>query len=333
LSKTKSNLVATLGKADSGKGLVLSGNTDTVPYDLERWTSDPFQLTEKGQGFYGLGTCDMKSFFAIVLEAVKNFNPKRFQAPLAIVATADEESTMAGAKLLLEQGFAPGKYALIGEPTSLRPVRMHKGVMMEAIRVQGMSGHSSNPALGANALEGMHRVLSELIEWRTQLQNENRNPMFEVDVPTLNFGLIRGGDSPNRICANCETWIDIRPLPGMDLNELRNSLKRRLENVLSDVDARLSLQIESLYEGLPAFETSADSPFVRACERLAGHLAGSVAFGTEAPYFSRLGMETVVLGPGSIAQAHQADEYLAVDQIQPAIELFQKLVHRICLAD
>lgn len=330
VSRSKSNLVATLGNPDSGHGLVLSGHTDTVPYDAERWTSDPFKLTEKEQRLYGLGSADMKSFFGIVLEAVKLFEASRFRAPLVIVATADEESTMAGAKLLLAQGMAPGKYAVIGEPTSLKPVRMHKGVMMEAIRVRGRSGHSSNPALGASALEGMHRVLSELIQWRKELQHANRNPLFEVDVPTLNLGAIRGGDSPNRICAQCETLIDIRPLPGMDLQELRESLKHRLQSVLAG-DSGLSLSIESLFDGLPAFETTSDSPFVRTCESLTGHPAGAVAFGTEAPYFSRLGMETVIIGPGSIDQAHQPDEFLPMDQIQPAIELIRNLIHRVCL--
>ncbi|MCI0666596.1 MAG: acetylornithine deacetylase [Methylococcaceae bacterium] len=330
VSKSKSNLVATLGRHRAGSGLVLSGHTDTVPYDEERWSCDPFQLTEKDQRLYGLGSADMKSFFGIALEAVRIFDVKQFETPLVIVATADEESTMAGAKRLLDEGIQPGRYALIGEPTSLKPVRMHKGVMMESIRVRGESGHSSNPALGASALEGMHRVLAELLRWRRELQQSNRNPMFEVDVPTVNLGAIRGGDSPNRICAQCETLIDIRPLPGMDLKELRESLNHRLQSVLAD-EPRLSLTIDSLFEGIPAFETDPDSAFLRTCESLTGHPAQAVAFGTEAPYFSRLGMETVILGPGSIDQAHQPDEYLPMKQIKPAIELIRNLIRRYCL--
>ncbi|MGH8547774.1 MAG: acetylornithine deacetylase [Methylococcales bacterium] len=330
VSKSKSNLVATLGNYNAGTGLVLSGHTDTVPYDEDRWTTDPFKLTEKGQGLYGLGSADMKSFFGIALEAIKIFEAKQFQAPLVIVATADEESTMAGAKLLLEQGIQLGRVAVIGEPTSLKPVRMHKGVMMESIRVRGESGHSSNPALGASALEGMHRVLGELLQWRKELQESNRNPMFEVDVPTVNLGAIRGGDSPNRICAHCETLIDIRTLPGMGLNELRESLNHRLQSVLAG-DPRLSLTIYPLFDGVPAFETAPDSAFIRTCEALTGYPAQAVAFGTEAPYFSRLGMETVILGPGSIDQAHQPDEFLPMDQIKPAIDLIRNLIHRVCL--
>jgi acetylornithine deacetylase len=330
LSPSKSNLVATLGGPASASGLVLSGHTDTVPFDDERWSSDPFQLTEKNHRLYGLGSADMKSFFGIALEAVKIFDSRQFKAPLVMIATADEESTMAGARCLLEQGIQLGRVAVIGEPTSLRPVRMHKGVMMELIRVRGESGHSSNPALGASALEGMHRVLTELLQWRRELQDANRNPMFEVDVPTLNLGSIRGGDSPNRICAHCETSIDIRPLPGMELAALRESLNQRLRHVLAD-DPRLSLSIDSLFEGIPAFETASDSTFVRTCESLTGHPAQAVAFATEAPFLSRLGMETVIIGPGSIDQAHQPDEFLPMDQINPAIEIIRNLVHRYCL--
>lgn len=330
VSKSKSNLIATLGEPQAGAGLVLAGHTDTVPYDQERWNSDPFRLTEKDQRLYGLGSTDMKSFFGIALEAVKMFDARQFKAPLVIVATADEESTMAGARLLFEQGIQLGKYAVIGEPTSLKPVRMHKGVMMEAIRVHGKSGHSSNPALGASALEGMHRVLSELIEWRRELQASHRNPIFEVEVPTLNLGAIRGGDSPNRICAYCETLIDLRPLPGMELTDLRESLRQRLKRALAD-EPGLSLAVRSLFEGLPAFETAPDSALIRACESLTGHAAQAVAFGTEAPFFSRLGMETVVIGPGSIDQAHQPDEFLPMNQIEPAIELIRKLIQRYCV--
>ncbi|MGR9106423.1 MAG: acetylornithine deacetylase [Gammaproteobacteria bacterium] len=332
LSETKANLVARLGNFEAGEGLVLSGHSDTVPYDEDRWNSDPFKLTEKDGRLYGLGCSDMKSFFGIVLEAVKIFDARHFKAPLVIVATADEESTMAGARILLEQRIPLGRYAVIGEPTSLKAIRMHKGVMMESIRVSGQSGHSSNPALGASALEGMLTVLSELLLWRAELQAAHRNPVFEVDVPTVNLGSIRGGDSPNRICAHCETGIDIRPLPGMDLDELRESLRQRLKSVVAD-NPRLSLAIEPLFAGIPAFESASDSAFVRTCEQLTGSVAGAVAFGTEAPFFSALGVETVIIGPGSIDQAHQPDEYLAMNQIEPAIGLIRNLVARYCVKD
>jgi len=332
IGKNKANLIASLGNINQNTGLVLSGHTDTVPFDEGLWTFDPFKLTEKGDRLYGLGSTDMKAFFGIALEAAQYFEVKRFKNPLVIVATADEESSMSGAKLLRERGIKLGRYAVIGEPTSLQPIRMHKGVMMESIEITGKSGHSSNPALGANALEGMHAVLTEVLAWRAELQRLNRNPYFDVDVPTLNLGAIHGGDSPNRICAHCETKIDIRPLPGMDIIELRESLKQRLNAVL-DKHPKLQIAIRPMFEGTPAFETPGDSAFVNQCEKLSNRAAGSVAFGTEAPYFSDLGIETVVMGPGSIDQAHQPNEYLSINQINPALDLIKQLINRYCISD
>ena len=153
--------------------------------------------------------------------AARGLRAADLTAPLILLATADEESSMDGAHLLVEQQRPRAAHAIIGEPTGLRPVRMHKGIAMEAIRLKGRSGHSSDPALGVNALDGMHQALDELITWRSELQARYRNPLFAVEVPTVNLGHIHGGDNPNRICAECELHFDIRPLPGMDLEELR----------------------------------------------------------------------------------------------------------------
>ncbi|HDN27868.1 MAG TPA: M20/M25/M40 family metallo-hydrolase, partial [Thioploca sp.] len=168
----KFNLLATLGHGEGG--LVLAGHTDTVPYDVGRWLYDPFRLTEIDNRLYGLGTADMKSFFALVLTAVAHISPfiksELLRQPLIILATADEESTMSGARALAAVGRPKAHYAVIGEPTGLRPVRMHKGSFMEAIHLRGQSGHSSDPALGNSALEGMYQVIGELLKWRKQLQ-------------------------------------------------------------------------------------------------------------------------------------------------------------------
>ncbi len=327
-SPPKANLVATLGQGTGG--LVLAGHTDTVPYDDTLWRHDPFRLVERDNRLYGLGTCDMKSFLALVLEAARGFDPADFRQPLILLATADEESSMCGAKALAEAGRRFGRHAVIGEPTGLRPVRMHKGVMMEGIRVTGHSGHSSDPRLGNNAIEGMHRVLGELLRWREALQASHHNPAFEVAGPTLNLGRLHGGDNPNRICACCDLHIDIRPLPGMALDELRETMERRLRDVLAETG--LGLETYRLFEGIPAVETPADAPLVQAVERLTGQTAGAVAFGTEAPYLRQLGMDVVVLGPGDIAQAHQPDEYLALDRITPTLELLRALIRTFCLS-
>jgi len=327
----KANLLASLGSAvEPGEGLVLAGHADTVPFDEGAWSSDPFTGVVKEGRLYGLGSCDMKSFFALALAAAERFQAKDLRHPLTLLATADEESSMSGARALLNRGLKPGRYAVIGEPTGLRPVRMHKGVMMECIRIHGHAGHSSDPSLGANAIEGMQAALGELLTWRAELQARHRNPLFKVAVPTLNLGAIHGGDNPNRICAHCETLIDIRPLPGMSLEGLRVAMHDRLAAVLVAYPG-LRLETPPLFEGVPAFETPAEAEIVRACEALSGHPAEAVNFGTEAPFLSMLGTETVVLGPGDIEQAHQPDEYLALDRVTPTVDLLEKLIDRFCV--
>lgn len=323
----KFNLIASAGSGP--EGLVLSGHTDTVPFDDNKWASDPFQLVERDNRLYGLGSADMKGFFALVLEAVRELDLGNLKHPLIILATADEESTMCGARSLVDTNRRLGRHAVIGEPTGLKPIRLHKGIAMEAIRLTGHSGHSSNPALGVNALDGMHKVIGEMLAWRTELQANYTNPLFEVAVPTINLGHIHGGDNPNRICAHCELHFDIRPLPGMDLDDLRNQLDLRLARTLSD--SGLLLERVSLFDGIPAMETSASAAIVQAAEALTGHRAEAVAFGTEGPYLNELGMETVILGPGSIDQAHQPDEYLDLDQIQPGIDILKSLIRKFCL--
>ena len=323
----KFNLVATLGRG--GDGLVLSGHTDTVPCDPDRWHGDPFTLREADDRYHGLGTCDMKGFFAVVLEALREIDLNRLRKPLVVLATADEESTMCGARALADLGERLGRHALIGEPTDLKPVRLHKGIAMEAVRVTGRAGHSSDPALGRNALEGMTRVLSEIFAWRDELQARHRNPLFEVAVPTLNLGHIHGGDNPNRICGRCEVHFDLRPLPGMALDELREALQARLRACLAD--SGLALEFRTLFPGVEALDTPAEAAIVQAVEELTDHPAQAVSFATEGPFLQKLGLETVVLGPGSIRQAHQPDEYLAFDQIERGVALVRRLIGRFCL--
>ena len=333
INERKANLIATLGASgtnDIEGGLVLSGHTDTVPCNPELWSSDPFTATERDGRLYGLGSADMKSFFALIFEAASQFRVQDLQRPLVLLGTADEESSMSGARKLLAQNRQLGRQAVIGEPTGLKPIRMHKGVMMESIVVRGRAGHSSNPALGANALIGMHTVLGELLAFQETLKSRWKNPAFEVDYPTVNLGAIHGGDSPNRICGCCELLIDIRPLPGMDIDGLHEALQNRLKGTLSSHPG-LSLEVRCLFPGLPPFENAGDNEMTQTCEALSGHSAGAVAFGTEAPFFERLGLQTIVMGPGYIDQAHQPDEFLPLAHIQPGVKLISGLIQHYCL--
>ncbi|MCX4026163.1 acetylornithine deacetylase [Spartinivicinus marinus] len=322
----KANLIATLGSGPGG--LVLAGHTDTVPYDQQRWQYDPFKLTEAGNKWYGLGVCDMKGFFALAIEAIKPFLDKPLKQPLIILATADEESSMDGARALAKAGKPKARYAVIGEPTGLKPIYMHKGIMMERVHIKGQAGHSSNPALGINAIEVMHQVIDTILSFRTELATRYNNPLFEVPAPTLNLGCIHGGDNPNRICGECSLEYDLRPLPGLYCDELREMLQARISPISHDY--QIPISVEAIFPGVEAFATDKNSTLIKTVETLTGHHAESVAFATEAPFLQELGMETVVLGPGNIDQAHQPDEYLSMDTVKPTVSLLQQLISEFC---
>ena len=322
----KANLIATYGTGPGG--LVLAGHTDTVPFDEALWSVDPLKMTEKDGRLYGLGSADMKGFFALVHAAVQPLLQHRFKAPLIILATADEESSMEGARALVWQGRSLGRYAVIGEPTGLKPVNRHKGVLMERLHVQGQSGHSSNPALGRNALEAMHDMITALLGFRAQLQQKFRNPHFAIDVPTMNLGVINGGDNPNRICGHCALEFDVRLLPGMASQQIRDDIRALIEPIAAH--HKVDFTFAPLFAGAEAFAND-HSELLQACEELTGAAGQSVAFGTEAPFMQQLGHDTIVLGPGSINVAHQPDEYMALDQVQPCVHVLQQLIHKFCL--
>ena len=326
-SGNKANLIATLGSGPGG--LVLAGHTDTVPFDEGRWQSDPLNLSERDQRLYGLGSTDMKGFFPLAIAAASQFIDTPLQQPLIFLATADEESSMNGARALAAAGKPKARAAIIGEPTSLAPIRMHKGIMMEAVSITGKAGHSSNPLLGNSALEGAHEVMSDLMTYRAELGERYTNELFSVPFPTLNLGCIHGGDSPNRICGRTELHFDLRMTPGNDNASIRGELQQRMANIAQQHS--LDIEMRSLIQDVPSFEQAADSELVRLAEQLTGHTAEAVAFATEAPFLQQLGMDTIVMGPGSIDRAHQPDEYLELDQIQPCIALLQQFIRHYCL--
>lgn len=323
----KANLIATRGSGPGG--LVLAGHTDTVPFDEGRWGSDPLGLDERDNRLYGLGSTDMKGFFPLALAAAARFAGVEFRQPLILLATADEESSMNGARALAAAGRPRARAAIIGEPTSLVPVRMHKGIIMDAVRINGRAGHSSNPSLGNSALEGMHAVMGDLMAFRAEMAERYSNPLFEVAYPTLNLGCIHGGDSPNRICGRSELHFDLRMTPGGSNDQVREDIRQRLARI--GEQRGLGIELQPLIQDVDPFEEPASSELVQLAQKLTGHEAIAVAFATEAPFLQQLGMQTIVMGPGSIDQAHQPDEFLPLDQVRPCIDLLEKFIRHYCL--
>jgi acetylornithine deacetylase len=321
----KANLIAIRGKGDNA--FVLSGHTDTVPMDENLWQSDPFSLNEMNDRWYGLGSCDMKSFFALGIEAVRPLLDREFKHPLIFLATADEESSMSGARALSAAELCHARFAMIGEPTSLKPVNQHKGIMMARVLITGESGHSSNPDLGNSALDGTALLIEELIKYRNELKSAHSNHDFAVAYPTLNLGCIQGGDNPNRICGHVELDFDVRLLPGMDNDEVLQTIEHRLVPRLSNLN--LQCELELLHAAVPPFKNDQDG-LLKTMEQLSDQPAQPVAFATEAPFLKNLGMETIVLGPGSIDQAHQPNEYIPLNQLEPTIDIIRHLIIKYC---
>ena len=324
---TKFNLIATLGSGPGG--LVLAGHTDTVPLDEELWSLDPFKVTQRDGKLFGLGVTDMKGFFPIIMDAVKPLLDKSFKEPLIVLATADEETSMQGARSIAEMGRPKARAAIIGEPTGLQPVKTHKGIMMDSVRLLGQSGHSSDPSLGNNALDAMHAVISDLMIYREELKQRYSSDLFSIPHPTLNLGVIHGGDNPNRICGHCELEFDIRLMPGMHIETVRGEIRNRIATLMNPLG--IQFELAALFTGVPAFFADENSALLKTAEKLTGHAGISVGFGTEGPFLQELGMDTIIMGPGNIDQAHQPDEYMSIDMIEPCIDVLQKMISHHCL--
>ncbi len=323
----KYNLLARLGSGEGG--LLLAGHSDTVPFDENRWQSDPHKVINQDDKFFGLGTCDMKGFFAFILQVSKNLTAAQLKKPLYILATADEETTMAGARFFAKSQAIKPDVAIIGEPTGLVPVVMHKGHMSHRVSVEGKSGHSSKPSLGVNAIEIMYKVIGQLIELKEKFQLNYDNKAFDVSAPTLNLGAISGGDNANRICGHCHLDIDLRSLPGMSDDELLHWLSEALKPLAELYPGRITF--EEMHPSSPSFEQKKPSSFIDIAEEISGHSCCAVNYATEAPYIQQLGCQTIVLGPGSIDQAHQPNEFLAHSEIDKTELLLTKMIQHYCL--
>lgn len=325
-ASNKYNLLAKLGSGNGG--LLLAGHSDTVPFDENRWLSDPLKVTDKNDKLFGLGSCDMKGFFAFILHVCQQIDLSTLKKPLYVLATADEETTMAGARFFVNSETIKPDVAIIGEPTNLVPVIMHKGHMSHKISIKGQAGHSSNPANGVNAIEVMHQVIGQLFILKAQLAERHKNNAFDVQTPTLNLGAIHGGDNANRICGQCELDIDMRSLPGMKDDDMVAWLAEVLAPIAEKYPGRLT--ITALDPSSPSFEQNANSELVKAAEEFSGHSCCAVNYATEAPFIQQLGCQTIVMGPGSIDQAHQPNEFLAHSEIVKTEQLLTKLIHHYC---
>ena len=329
----KLNLIVAAGPEDGDRGLVLSGHMDTVPAEAEGWESDPFTLTERDGSYVARGAADMKGFLALAINRLAAADIPRLRHGLVLLFTHDEETGTLGARRLVDEPgvLAPLPQAtIIGEPTSLRVLRMHKGHLRLRLSFTGVPAHSGLPHLGVNAVEAVGRAIVALTELRQTLERERRpNAEHFAEVPyvTLNVARVAGGGATNVVPADCVLDLGVRLLPGMSADEMTD----RVRSVVQAV-SRVPFELVLLGETLPMI-TADNAPIVRL---LAGELGQtetrSASFGTDGGWLSRLGLDCVIWGPGSIEVAHKPNESLPMAEFVRAGELLARIVHRACAA-
>lgn len=331
-SGAKANLFATLGPPKDG-GIVLSGHSDVVPVTEQNWTSDPFTMVKQDDRLYGRGTCDMKGFIAATIAMAPTFAQAVRDRPLHFAFTYDEEVGCIGAGHLAQSlgdlGIKPS-IAIIGEPTMMRIIEGHKGCYEYTTRFQGLEGHGSAPDLGVNAVEYAARYIAFLLDLKDQLRSmAPTDSPFEPPWTTVNVGATNGGTVHNVIASKAQVDWEMRPIQRSDADFVKTRLDHYCRDVLLPKmqtifpDASIETEVVGEVDGLvPTLENEAR----HIVSQLTGaNTAGVVPFGTEAGIFQNLGMDVVICGPGSIDQAHKADEFVALSQLEQCIAMLEKL--------
>ena len=334
--KRKANLFATLGPRGE-RGIVLSGHTDVVPTEGQDWTTDPFEMVEKGGKLYGRGTSDMKGFIACVLAAEPEFMKRGLKTPLHLAFSYDEEVGCIGVgRLLLDlqrAGIRP-RSCIVGEPTEMRPVVAHKGKRGYRCTVRGLAGHSAYAPHGVNAVEYAAEAVAYLKSMARRRRDEGPYDRgFDIAHTTVHTGVMHGGTALNVIPHDCTFDFEFRHLPGDDPDRLLSEFKgyiERLEPEMKKIHASAGFTIEPLSE-IPVLDTGPETEIVAIAQEAAGNSEISkVSFGTEASQFQRSGIPTVVCGPGSIAEAHKPNEFVTLEQIARCDDFLRKLMKKVC---
>ena len=325
-ARKKANLFATLGAGKPG-GVVLSGHTDTVPWDGQAWSADPLSGEVRDARLHGRGSADMKGYIGLVVAHTQAWLEADLPHALHYAFSYDEEVGGFGAMKLIADlqgleartaGIAPA-LCIVGEPTEMVPAIAHKGVHRWRCCVRGKAAHSSLTPLSVNAVEAAARLVAYIADIGDELRDSGpRQPGFDVPYSTSAVCRIEGGIADNVVPEECRVHYEFRDLPGSDAGAWQRRVRdyaATLEPAMQAIEASSGFGFES-FASMPAFQARPDEPAVQLAQRLAGSTQTTlVAFGTEAGLFQRAGMSTVVCGPGSINQAHQADEFVSLEQL------------------
>ncbi|MGE0007325.1 MAG: acetylornithine deacetylase [Parvibaculaceae bacterium] len=322
--RTKGNLWATIGPAGV-PGVILSGHSDVVPVEGQAWTSDPFRLREADGRLHGRGACDMKGFIGVVLAAVPALVKRSLKAPVHIAISYDEELGCTGVRSLVERIAAmepKPALCIVGEPTGMQVIIGHKGGGMFRVVVSGRGAHSSLAPSAVNAIEHAASLIGYISGLsHAQARSGPHDHGYDVPHTTLSVTTISGGTALNIIPDRCEFGFDIRSLPEVDARALVDQIRRHAETTVLPRMKAVAQEAAIVVEDIVPFvglATEPEHPAVTFVKRLAGRNDhAKVAYGTEAGLFSTVaGVVSVVCGPGSIAQAHKPDEYIALSEIE-----------------
>ncbi|MFL9666528.1 acetylornithine deacetylase [Variovorax sp. AB1(2024)] len=327
--RTKANLFATLGEGKPA-GVIVSGHTDTVPWDGQDWSVDPLSAVVQNERLYGRGSADMKSFIAIALANAHRFLESDSPFAVHFAFSYEEEIGCFGVKELIadmrDAGIKP-LACIVGEPTSMVPAIAHKGVYRYKCCVRGKEAHSSLTPKSVNAIEMAARVIGKVRDMAEDFErNEPRYEGFDVPFSTASVGQFHGGIADNVVPRDAEFRYEFRDLPTADAGQMQAKVVAyagSLEPAMKKVAPDAGFSFETICE-IPSFLGAADNPVTKLAQRLSGEEGTTlVAFGTEAGLFKNAGIPTVVCGPGSIEQAHQPDEFVSLEQLARC-ELFME---------
>jgi acetylornithine deacetylase len=329
---TKTNLIVMAGPERSGReGLVLSGHMDVVPAEESDWRSDPFTMIDGDDRYIGRGTADMKGFLALAVNRFAAVDPASLRYPLVLLFTYDEETGTLGARRFTETFSHPEQLprdVVIGEPTELRVVHAHKGMLRLKLTFTGQAAHSGYPHLGRSAIEPAARAITALATLRRVLETErppNSDVFSLVPFTALNVGTVNGGVAANVIPDRCEIQLGIRLLPGMTAEAITNRVVAAVREGAND-----TWSVEAVSESPPMMLDSR-APIVRTlCDTAGEHTPRSVMFASDAGWLQNVGFDCVLFGPGSIEVAHRANEFLPTDQFRRAGEILDRLIQRSC---
>ncbi|MGQ3891309.1 acetylornithine deacetylase [Legionella sp. CNM-4043-24] len=324
--ENKANLFATIPAASgcTTGGLILSGHTDVVPVDGQDWASNPFDALERDGRIIGRGACDMKGFLAVVLSLVPEFCSLSLKKPIHLALSYDEEIGCRGAPLMIDaiqQAGIQAEGCIVGEPTNMLPVIAHKGIQVFRCRLHGLAAHSSLTPQGCNAIDYAAELICYL---RTLADSLRKNGPFDdaFDVPftSLSTNMINGGIASNTIPSECELIFEFRNLPDVApasiTDQIETYINTHLQPKMRQEYREAAIVLDRLASA-PAFQSGSDNPMVSLTQKLLkDEHRRKVAYATEGGLFQQTGIPTVICGPGSIEQAHRANEFVSLDQLQ-----------------